>query len=73
MIMTNEQIYIEVCRMHFIERLSVHEIIAVYDMELVGYQHQTKGRIIKHTNRFEVVMEIILNETEAHLQAQNAR
>lgn len=71
--MTNEELYIDVCRMHFVEKLCLGEISEVYQLELKNYIHETKNRKFKFTNPFDAIVEIILNEEEAHLQAKNVR
>jgi len=59
--------------MHFIEKLCLGEITEVYQLELQNYVHETKTRKYKFSNPLDAIVEIILNEEEAHLQAKNAR
>lgn len=66
-------IYAEVCRMYFRDCLSISEIQEVFSNELKDYVHQYKDRAVKFSSSLDAVVEIILNEEEAHLQAKNAR
>lgn len=68
--MTSEQIYIEVCRLYFLENYSRDEIVEILSFNLLDYVHETTNCIYKMSEEMTVVNTIIMNETESHAQSK---
>lgn len=68
--MTNEQIYSEVCKLHWRSDLGYNEIVEkIGAINLLNYQHETKVGVRTYDNAKNAVSAIISCEITSHQMA----
>lgn len=69
--MTNEEIYMRVCKAYFVDKTPKHQIADTMAKHLVKYKHSLRTKTIIFHNPIEAVDEIITTELESQYLAKH--
>lgn len=72
--MNSEDIYIQVCNLHWKHKLSINEIASSFEESLFNYKHKIHDGYLNfenHTRKSDIIKVIIKCESAAHISVNN--